>query len=133
MNGIREVAKEKGTFLIDVAAITSEQYGTLGRTFVAHNYHLYNTGSGKEEDTLHLSYAGAKNVASIIATELYRLQEAETADSLGKRVTGLTFNPMGTETITYTDKDGNEAVFTSDRITGIYRSYAVSPFNHVAE
>jgi lysophospholipase L1-like esterase len=133
MKGIREVAKEKGTFLIDVAAITSEQYGILGRTYVAHNYHLYNTGSGKEEDTLHLSYAGAKNVASIIATELYRLQEAGTADSLGKRVTGLTFNSVRTETITYTDKDGNESEYKTERITGIYRPYAVSPFKRAVE
>ncbi|MCR5584780.1 MAG: hypothetical protein K6F63_05015, partial [Lachnospiraceae bacterium] len=127
MKGIREVAKEKDVFLIDVAAITSEQYGILGRTYVAHNYHLYIPASDKEEDTLHLSYAGAKNVASIIATELYKLQVSGTADGKGARITGLTFNPLDTEVITYTDKDGKEAEYKTDRITGICRPYAVSP------
>ncbi len=125
MDGIRALAKEKGVFLIDVASITSEQYGILGKTFVTQNFHLYNSVKGTEEDTLHLSYAGAVNVASVIATELYKLRTAGTTDATGAVITGLTFNPMSVQAITYTDQNGNECVLESDRIECIYRRYNV--------
>jgi lysophospholipase L1-like esterase len=121
MAGIRKLAKDKGVFLIDVADITSKQYGTLGRSFVAQNFHLYY--NGKEEDTLHLSYAGAKNIAGIIATELFKLQESGAKDSTGSVISGLTFNDLGSEEYTYTDASGNEAVYSTERITAIYRRY----------
>ena len=125
MNAIRKLAADKNVFLIDVADITSNQYGILGRNYVAHNYHLYKAAANVEEDTLHLSYAGAKNVASIIATELYRLQETGKTDGTGKKVTGLSFNPIGCDEITYTDKDGAEQVLKLERISAVYRKYGI--------
>ncbi len=123
MNAIRKLADKKGIFLIDVANITGKQYGTLGRSYVAQNFHLFR--SNLEEDTLHLSYAGAKNVASIIATELYRLQCEGSTDLTGAKVEGLGFNPMGTETLNYTDKDGNPAEMILERISAVYKTYGI--------
>ncbi len=125
MEGIRKLAKDKGVFLIDVGAITSAQYGTLGRTFVMSNYHLYDSIKENAEDTLHLSYAGAKNVASIIATELNKLQTLGTKDSTGAQITGIPFNPLGIHEITYTDKNGTQAVYSDERVTAVYRTYGV--------
>lgn len=125
MEGIRKLAQDKGVFLIDVGAITSTQYGTLGRTFVMTNYHLYDSIKENAEDTLHLSYAGAKNVASIIATELNRLQTLGTKDSTGAQIKGIPFNPLGSFEITYTDKNGTQAVYSDERVTAVYRTYGV--------
>ena len=125
MQGIRKLASEKQVFLIDVGDITSKQYGTLGRTYVAHNFHIYNANTDVEEDTLHLSYFGAKNVAGIIATGLYELQASGKEDGLYKTVRGIDFNNLVTEEFTYIDASGNEAVYRTDRIEAVYRTYGV--------
>ncbi|MBO7402876.1 MAG: hypothetical protein J6U10_07790 [Lachnospiraceae bacterium] len=123
MAGIRKLALDKGVFLIDVADITSKMYGTLGRSFVAQNFHLYNKATGTEEDTLHLSYEGAKNIAGIIATGLYRLQESGEKDGAGAVVSGLTFNALGTASYSYTDASGAAATYSFERIEAVYRRY----------
>ena len=123
MQGIRDVAASEGTFLIDVAEITSKEYGILGKDYVTKTFHLYK--GNKEEDTLHLSYAGAKNVASIIASELYKLQATGVTDVTGEKIAGITFNPVTTRNISYTDKDGNEAILQLIGPECIYRKYAV--------
>jgi len=125
MVGIRKLAEEKQVFLVDVGDITSKQYGTLGRSYVAQNYHLYNAGTGVEEDTLHLSYAGAKNVAGIIATRLYELQESGNTDGRGQKITGIAFNPLCDEEIEYTDASGNKATYTTKRVSAVYKRYAM--------
>lgn len=125
METIRKLSKDKGVFLIDVGLETSQMYGTIGRTYVAQNYHLYNSVSGVEEDTLHLSYAGAMNVSRIIATGLYKLQETGATDGCGKSISGFSFRPMEKGEIIYKDRNGNDAVYTYESIAPVYKRYAI--------
>ncbi len=124
MTAMRNLAKEKNVFLADSGAITAEWYSQIGRTFVAQNYHIYNPDTNKEEDTLHLSYEGAKNVASVVATELARQKAEGVKDGEGKTLDGLEFNEIVDYTVEFTGKDGNKATATTSRVKAVYEHYA---------
>ncbi len=124
MNSIRQLAKDRQVFLADCGAVSGSWFSQIGRTFVEQNYHIYNSETGVKEDTLHLSYAGAKNVASIIATELLKLQEAGAVDGAGQTLNGLKFNPLEDYTVEFTGADGNLTTATTKRVGAVYERYA---------
>lgn len=121
---IRELADEMNVFIVDTAGITTELYGILGRTYVARNFHIYNSATDVEEDTLHLSYAGALNTAGLIATELDRFMKEGTTDGYGQKIEGLTINPLSTKTYTFTGPNGKETSYSIPMIEAIYKAYA---------
>lgn len=124
MDAIRKLAADKGVFLADSGKITGEWYSVLGRTYVAQNYHIYNKDTGVEEDTLHLSYHGALNVAGVVATSLAEQQAAGAADAKGNTLDGLKFNPLGEYSAEHRNADGETVVSTTTRVTAIYERYA---------
>ncbi len=124
MDSMRQLAADKNVFLVDSGALTADWYAQIGRTYVAQNYHIYNPDTNKEEDTLHLSYAGAKNIASIVATELSKMKEAGATDGEGKTLDGLQFNEITDYTVEFTGADGNKTTATTQRVKAVYESYA---------
>ncbi len=57
--------------LIDLADLSGELWKTLGKTWVQHNYFLYNNETSEEVDNKHMSDQGAKLVAQLVATNIY--------------------------------------------------------------
>ncbi len=124
-DSIRELSADKNVFLADCAKISGEWYARIGRTYVEQNYHLYNRETGVKEDTLHLSYAGAKNVASIIATQLLKMKEAGIVDGVGNTLSGLKFNQPEDYTAEFTGEDGKTLTATDRRVKAVYKPYAL--------
>ncbi|MBQ9766199.1 MAG: hypothetical protein IJW18_08380 [Lachnospiraceae bacterium] len=124
MEAIRKLAKDKNVFLADSGAVSGEWFATIGKTFVEQNYHIFNEDTKVVDDSLHLSYAGAKNVASIVATELAKLKAAGATDAMGNTLDGLMFNPIVDHTVEYVDANGNKATATTERVQAIYERYA---------
>lgn len=120
---IREVAKIKQAALIDAAMITGNLYEKLGRTFVAHNFHIYNPVTGTEEDTLHLSYAGAMNVAGIVATELSNLLCSDSMSDCS--LTDNCFNAKGDSVFTLEDDKGICRNITVNRVLSRHRNFGL--------
>ncbi|MBQ9766198.1 MAG: hypothetical protein IJW18_08375 [Lachnospiraceae bacterium] len=125
MNAIRALAKEKDVILVDSGKITGEWYSVIGRTFVEKNYHIYNKETDVREDTLHLSYMGAKNVAGVVATELLRQQLEGVTDGVGQNLDGLKFNEPVDYTVEFTGKDGKPTTATIKRVASVYNRYAI--------
>lgn len=123
MEAIRKLAKDKEVFFVDTGKLTGEWYGKVGRTYVAQNYHIYNPDTGVEEDTLHLSYHGAKKVAEIIATDLARQQAAGMKDGLGNTLDGLSFHDLVTYEVTHKDSTGAEVSTSVTAVEAIYERY----------
>ncbi|MBO5227773.1 MAG: hypothetical protein J6B39_02120, partial [Lachnospiraceae bacterium] len=122
---IRQLAADKNVFLADCAKISGKWFAKVGRSFVEQNYHIYNKETGVKEDTLHLSYFGAKNVAGVAATELLKMKEAGAVDGAGKTLEGLKFNELEDYTVEFTDADGKPATATTKRVSAVYKSYAI--------
>lgn len=116
MDVIRNLALEKGVFLVDTGKLTGEWYSQVGRTYVAQNYHLYNKETHVEEDTLHLSYHGALKVAELVATELARMQAEGAADGEGNTLDGLRFQEMEEYEVRCQDGSGEEILL---KTTGV--------------
>lgn len=123
MEAIRKLAKDKEVFLADVGAMTGEWYSVMGRTYVAQNYHIYNSQTGVEEDTLHLSYHGALKVAEMVATSLAEQQAAGATDGLGNTLDGLSFHDMVTYDVVHKDSTGKEVTTSVTAVEAIYERY----------
>lgn len=124
MEAIRKLAAERKVFLADSGKLTGEWYSVVGRTYVAQNYHIYNSQKGVEEDTLHLSYHGALKVAELIATCLAGQQAAGAADGQGHTLEGITFNEMITYDVKHKDSTGNEVITPVTAVKAVYKRYA---------
>lgn len=124
MEAMRTLAAEKKVFLVDSGAVTAEWYAKIGKTYVTQNYHLYNAETGAVEDNLHLSYDGAKNIASVVATELANMKAAGTKDGEGKTLDALSFNEIEDYTVEFTGADGNKTTATTKRVKAVYEAYA---------
>jgi len=124
MDTIRQLAADKGVFLVDTGKLTGEWYAKMGRTYVAQNYHLYNQETGVEEDTLHLSYHGALKVAELIATSLAEMQAEGATDGMGNTLDGLHFHEMADYTVTYQDPTGREVTVQGSGVQAVYKKYA---------
>ncbi len=124
MDSIRALAAEKNVFLVDSGKITGEWCAEVGRTYVAQNYHIYNKETGVEEDTLHLSYHGAINVAGVVATSLYEQQQAGAKDGMGNTLDGLKFNELAPYEAVHKDKFGETVTSTTMRVKAVYERYA---------
>ena len=124
---ISDLAKDFNMSSKDIIALvgklTGEWYGKVGRTYVAHNYHIYNPETDTEEDTLHLSYHGALKVAEIVATELARQQAEGVTDGQGNTLDGLSFHDMVTSEVTYKDSTGAEVQTSVTAVQAIYERY----------
>lgn len=123
MEAIRNLAAEKQVFLVDVGKLTGEWYAQVGRTYVAQNYHIYNSETNTEEDTLHLSYHGALKVAEIVATELARQQAEGVTDGQGNTLDGLSFNDIITYEVIHKDSTGAEVTTAVTAVQAIYERY----------
>ena len=106
MVAIRDLAGEKNVFLVDNAALTGAWYKTVGRTYVAEHYHLFNASTNTSADTLHLSYAGAKKIAEMIATNLYEQIIGNATDANQNTLSGIKLNDLTEYNFTYTNSDG---------------------------
>lgn len=124
-SSIRQLAVDKNVFLADCGKISGEWFSKVGRTFVEQNYHIFNKETGVKEDTLHLSYMGARNVAAIAATELLKMKEAGVVDGAGKTLEGLEFNELEDYTVEFTGADGKLATAITKRVGAVYKRYAV--------
>lgn len=124
MDSIRKLASDEKVFLVDNGEFTKNLYGKLGRTYVVRNFHIYKPESNLEEDTLHLCYNGAKNIAGFIATALYNMQKEGCVDATGADLGNLKLNPLATRTYTYINASGEEANETIPMIEAIYKAYA---------
>lgn len=124
MDAIRKLAADKNVFLVDTGALTGEWYSVVGRSYVAQNYHIYNTQTGVEEDTLHLSYHGALKVAELIATDLAEKRAAGATDGQGNTLDGLSFHDQVTYEVTHKDADGNEVTTSVTAVQAVYKRYA---------
>lgn len=124
MDAIRALAEEKEVFLADSGKITGEWYAEIGRTYVAQNYHIYNQTTGVEEDTLHLSYHGALNVAGVVATTLYEQQQAGAIDGVGNTLDGLCFNELAPFEAVHLNEAGETVTSTTMRVKAVYERYA---------
>lgn len=118
---LREVSLTKKAEIIDVAMITSNLYEKLGRTFVARNFHIFNPATNTEEDTLHLSYAGASNVAGIVATELF--DRLENISKTGCTLSEKCFNPKMDLNFDFINAEGKKDKVTVRRISAIHKAY----------
>ncbi len=117
MVAIRKLAAEKKVFLVDNAALTGAWYKTVGRTYVAEHYHLFNKNTGTSADTLHLSYAGAKKIAELIATELYNQINNNVTDANGNTLSGIKLNEITEYNFTYTGSNGETI---EDTVRAVY-------------
>ena len=90
---------------------------------MAQNYHIYNPATGVEEDTLHLSYHGAKKVAELIATDLLRQQAEGVTDGLGNTLDGLSFHDLVTYEAVHKDSTGAEVTTSVTAVEAIYERY----------
>ncbi|MBE5949671.1 MAG: hypothetical protein E7261_11730 [Lachnospiraceae bacterium] len=124
MESIRALATEKNVFLADSGKITGDWFAEVGRTYVAQTYHIYNKTTGVEEDTLHLSYHGALNVAGVVATTLYEQQQAGAKDGMGNTLDGLKFNELAPYEAVHKDKFGETVTSTTMRVKAVYERYA---------
>lgn len=91
---IRELAKEKGVFLIDNAAMTGEWYSVVGKTYVEQTYHLYIAKTEKSVDSLHSSFQGSKKISELIATDIAARTEAKETDAYGNTLAGIKLNDI---------------------------------------
>lgn len=124
MDAIRKLAEDKKVFLVDTGKMTGEWYSVVGRTYVAQNYHLYNSHRGIEEDTLHLSYHGALKVAELVATSLAQQKAADATDGQGNTLDGLSMNDMVTYDVVHKDSTGKEVTTSVTGVQAIYKRYA---------
>lgn len=118
---IRDVAVKKDAFIADVSAESSKLYKELGRTYVAHNLHIYNEETNTEEDTLHLSYEGAVNTAQLVATILKNNKSNGVKNSYSETLDGLYFNDIK-EKRYFVDKD---TVVVKPLVEAIYEGYCL--------
>ncbi len=103
---IRELAKEKGVFLIDNAKMTGEWYSIVGRTYVEQTYHLYNAKTEKSVDSLHSSFQGSKKISELIATDIASRIASEETDAYGNTLAGIKLNDVISYTFEYSVASG---------------------------
>ena len=123
MDSIRQLAAEKEVFLVDTGKLTGEWYSQVGRTYVAQNYHIYNSETNVEEDTLHLSYHGALKIAELVATALAQMQTEGAADGRGNTLDGLSFHEMREYQFVCQDGAGEEISVKVTGVPAVYRRY----------
>lgn len=109
---IRELAKEKDVFLVDNAALTSEWYTKVGRSYVEQTYHLFNAAKGTSVDSLHSSYMGSRKIAELIATKISEMIENNVKDAYGESLSGIALNPVADYDFSYVNSEGQEVTET---------------------
>lgn len=114
-NANKTVAEDKDVLLIDLADLSGELWKTLGKTWVQHNYFLYNNETNEEVDNQHMSYQGAKLVAQLVATNIYDQIENNTKTGKNESFNAIPVNAKAAADITYTDAEDNTEKTTSDR------------------
>ena len=103
----KTVATEKNTLFIDLGDISATMWATMGKTWVTQNYFVYN--SAGVTDNQHMSYQGAKLVASMVATEILDQQAAGKTGATGETFDGIPVNAKVQANVTYTDaSDGQQ-------------------------
>lgn len=103
----KTVAEEKNTLLIDLGDISATMWATMGKTWVSRNYFLWNLETNAQRDAQHMSYVGAKLVASMVATEILDQQTAGKTGAAGETFNGIPVNAKVQANITYTDASDN--------------------------
>ncbi len=101
----RTVAAEKNVLLIDLADISATMWATMGKTWVTRNYFVYE--SAGVTDNQHMSYQGAKLVASMVATEILDQKEAGNHGASGETFDNIPVNAKVQADVTYTDASDN--------------------------
>lgn len=112
-NANKTVAEDKDVLLIDLADLSGELWKTLGKTWVQHNYFLYNNETNEEVDNQHMSYQGAKLVAQLVATNIYDQIENNKKTGKNESFNAIPVNAKAAADITYTDAEDNTEKTTS--------------------
>ena len=102
----KTVAEKKNTLFIDLGDISATMWATMGKTWVTQNYFVYN--SAGVTDNQHMSYQGAKLVASMVATEILDQQTAGKTGAAGETFDGIPVNAKVQANVTYTDASDNQ-------------------------
>lgn len=106
MVAIRELAASKNVLFVDNAAMTTEWYSKVGKTYVEQTYHIYDAKTNTVTDSLHSSYAGSKKIAELIATDIARQIKEGAKDAQGNTFDGITLNPIVEYEFEYKDSTG---------------------------
>jgi len=97
------IAKEKGTFLVDLSKLSYEYLKNKGVDWAKMNTNIYYDGAS--QDTLHASYLGAYIWAETVMQNIADQQAAGAKDSQSKTLDGIHINKNFVKTLT--DAEGN--------------------------
>lgn len=82
-NAVRDLAKEKGCFYVDLTDMSSGWFSEVGREEVYKVYHLWDYDNNTPKDMMHLSSRGADSMCRFFVLAIKKLVEAETTDKWG--------------------------------------------------
>ncbi|MBQ3110340.1 MAG: hypothetical protein IJC69_04290 [Clostridia bacterium] len=82
-NAVRDLAKEKGCFYVDLTDMSSGWFSEVGREEVYKVYHLWDYENNAPKDMMHLSSRGADSMCRFFVLAVEKLIEAKTKDKWG--------------------------------------------------